>query len=84
MKPTKLATAISVLSVASVTLAGVAGAAVTDRGYRVPVHAIDLEFIGNHILRAADNYAVCIRVDIDDITRFGRSTRQPLALTDSK
>src|SRR5262249_1215843 len=52
------------------------------RGYKVPIHTIDLELVADQVVGIADDDAVCCGVQIDDITRTWRTAGQPLALTD--
>src|SRR5207237_10405027 len=49
-----------------------------------PIHPINLEFLDQEILDAADNDAVCIRIEINDIARSGRASRQSLALSNGE
>ena len=59
-------------------------AGISDAGYRMPVHPIDLELLANQIPGIADDDAVSCRIEIDDITRTRRTAGQPFALSDRK
>ena len=54
------------------------------RGYSVPVHTIDLKLLTDQIVGIANDHAIRCRVQIDNITRTWRTTRQPFALADRK
>ena len=49
---------------------------------RMPVHAIDLEFLHHQIIRVANDHAVRRRIEIDNVTRTRRPAGQSLTLTD--
>ena len=70
-----------------------AGVRVTDFDVRLqrlrrfavePVAALDGEFLGEQIVRAADDDAVGGRVDVDHVDRFGRAAGEALALADGE
>src|SRR5438874_11796655 len=49
---------------------------------RDPIRPIDFEFVADQIFSVADDHAISLRIDIDDVTRPKRSARQSFALTD--
>src|SRR5579884_1091851 len=57
---------------------------ITDPGYRVPVHSLDLEFLNHQIVRLPNNDAVCRGIEIDDVTRTQRAARQTFALANGE
>src|SRR6476620_29636 len=56
-------------------------AAISARGYRMPVHPINCEFVANQIVCVPDNHTIGFRIEIDDITGMWRTSGQTLALT---
>src|SRR5579884_226507 len=57
---------------------------ITDPGYRVPVHSLDLEFLNHQIVRLPNNDAVCLGIEIDDVTRTQRAAGQTFALANGE
>ena len=55
-----------------------------DPSYRVPIHAIDFEFVTNQIVCVPDDDAIGFRIEIDNVTRTRRTTRQSFTLADSE
>ena len=53
-----------------------------DSGYRVPVHAIDFEFVTDQVLGVSDDNAVCLWIEINNVAWSRRTAGQPFALTD--
>ena len=49
-----------------------------------PIHSIDLEFVANELLLATDDNAPCFRINVHDVKRSRKSTRQTLSLPDGK
>src|SRR5437588_11409584 len=49
-----------------------------------PVDPINLEFFYQQILDSADNDAVCLRIEINDIARSRRASRQSLTLSNGE
>src|SRR6516225_1009436 len=57
-------------------------AGITDPGYNVPIHVVELELLAEQVIGIANDDAICCRIEIDDITRTGRTAGQPFALSD--
>src|SRR5262249_37453614 len=53
-------------------------------GYRVPIHALDLEFLNEQVICIADDHTIRRWIEIYHVTRTRRTARQPLALADGE
>jgi len=49
-----------------------------------PICPVDLEFVTDQIVNVANDYAICLGVEIDDVARTRRSARKSFTLTNGE
>src|SRR6266851_2448749 len=57
-------------------------AGVTAPGYRMPIDAIDFEFVHDQIICVANGNSICFGIEIHHVARTRRTPGQPFTLSD--